>query len=37
MELTLTTEPFASASAGVKPWMSRSAPSALSSIASRMC
>ena len=32
-----TTAPFASASAGVKPWVSRSAPSTVSSIASRMC
>ena len=37
IELTLTTDPFASASAGVKPWISRSAPSTVSSIASRMC
>ena len=37
IEFTFTTEPLASASAGVKPWISRSAPSTVSSIASRMC
>ncbi len=37
MELTLTTEPSVSVSAGVKPWVSRSAPSTVSSMASRMC
>ena len=36
IELTLTTDPFASASAGVKPWIIRSAPNTVSSIASRM-
>ena len=33
----MTTEPFDSASAGVKPWIRRSAPSTVSSIVSRMC
>ena len=37
IEFTLTTEPLASASAGVKPWVNRSAPNTVSSIASRMC
>ena len=37
IELTFTTEPLASASAGVKPCVRRSAPSTVSSIASRMC
>ena len=33
----LTIDPADSSSAGVNAWMSRNAPSALSSIASRMC
>ena len=37
IEFTLTTDPLASASAGVKPWIIRSAPNTVSSIASRMC
>ena len=37
IEFTLTIEPLASARAGVKPWISRSAPSTVSSMASRMC
>ena len=37
MELTFTTDPLASARAGVKPWIIRSAPNTVNSIASRMC